>query len=128
MYNARKRTRWIGTGFSIGHMVAVLAEMLLIIYVIVGITNSKVDAISYGGGVIGIIALGTIGTINIISMKKWGKTGSSILAGKVSDKTRILGPFSSSLITGVIFGLGFDTATQISSLALPVVASTTIEI
>ncbi|MGN6615500.1 MAG: hypothetical protein ACTHKC_10730, partial [Candidatus Nitrosocosmicus sp.] len=34
LHNAKKRTRWIGTGFSTGHMISVLTEMLLIIYVI----------------------------------------------------------------------------------------------
>ncbi len=78
------------------------------------------------GWIIGVIALGTIGTINIISMKKWGKTGSAILAGKISIKTGILGPFGSSLVIGMIFGLGFDTATQISALTLSAVASVTL--
>ncbi len=33
------------------------------------------------------------------------------------------GSFSSSLVTGIVFGLGFDTATQISALTLSAVAS-----
>src|SRR6478672_13894762 len=70
MHNAKKRARWVGTGFSTGHMISVLAEMLLIIYVIGSATSSKVDQLSFFGGVIGAIALGTIGSINIYSMKK----------------------------------------------------------
>jgi nickel/cobalt transporter (NiCoT) family protein len=31
MHNARKRARWVGTGFSAGHMISILSEMLLII-------------------------------------------------------------------------------------------------
>ncbi len=126
MHNARKRSRWVGTGFSIGHMTSVLCEMLLIIYTIGSTASGKVDQLSFWGGVIGAIALATIGAINIYSMKKWGKTGSAILASKVVARTHILGPFSSALITGLVFGLGFDTATQISALTLTVAASATL--
>ncbi len=126
LHNSKKRPRWVGTGFSTGHMISVLAEMLLIIYVIGSATSSKIDELSLWGGVIGAIALATIGAINIYSMKKWGKTGSAILAGKVSTRTRIFGPFGSALVTGIVFGLGFDTATQISALTLSAVASATL--
>jgi len=126
MHNAGKRARWVGTGFSIGHTTSVLGEMLLIIYTIGNATSGKVDQLSFWGSVIGAIALATIGAINIYSMKKWGKTGSAILASKVVARTRILGPFSSALITGLVFGLGFDTATQISALTLTVAASATL--
>ena len=126
LHNAKKRARWVGTGFSTGHMISVLSEMLLIIYVIGSATSSKVNELSFWGGVIGAIALATIGAINIYSMKRWGKTGSAILAGKVATRTKILGPFISALITGLIFGLGFDTATQISALTLSAVASATL--
>jgi high-affinity nickel-transport protein len=39
-----------------------------------------------------------------------------------------MGPFGSALITGLVFGLGFDTATQISALTLTVAASATLGI
>lgn len=126
LHNAKQRARWVGTGFSIGHMISVLSEMLLIIYVIGSATSSKVDQLSFYGGVIGAIALATIGAINIYSMKRWGKTGSAILSGKIAGRTHILGPFGSSIITGMVFGLGFDTATQISALTLSAVASATL--
>ncbi len=126
MHNARKRARWVGTGFSIGHMTSVLGEMLLIVYTIGSATNGKVDQLSFWGGVIGAIALATIGAINIYSMKRWGKTGSAILASKIVSRTHIMGPFGSALITGLVFGLGFDTATQISALTLTVAASATL--
>ena len=128
LHNAKKMARWVGSGFSIGHMISILAEMLLIIYVIGSATSSKVDPLSFWGGVIGAIALGTIGAINIYSMKKWGRTGSSILAGKIANRTGIMGPFGSALITGLVFGLGFDTATQISAITLSAVASATLGI
>ena len=126
LHNANKRARWVGTGFSIGHMTSVVAEMLLIIYVIGSATSSKVDQISLWGGVIGAIALATIGAVNIYSVRKWGKTGSAILAGKISTRAGVLGPFGSAIITGLVFGLGFDTATQISAITLSAVASATL--
>jgi high-affinity nickel-transport protein len=126
LHNANKRSRWVGTGFSIGHMTSVLAEMLLIIYVIGSASSGKVDEISLWGGVIGAIALATIGATNIYSMKKWGKTGSAILAGKISTRSGVLGPFGSAIVTGLVFGLGFDTATQISAITLSAVASATL--
>jgi len=123
LHNAVKKSRWVGTGFSTGHMVSVLAEMIFIIYVIGSIIST--GNIAFWGGVIGAIALGTIGGINIYSMKKWGKSGSAILASKVLNKTGVLGPVGSALVTGLIFGLGFDTATQISAISLSIVASAT---
>jgi high-affinity nickel-transport protein len=126
MHNARKRARWVGTGFSTGHMISILSEMLLIIFVVGSTTSSKFGQLSFWSGVMGAIALATIGAINIYSMKKWGKTGSAILASKIVTRTHILGPFGSAFVTGLVFGLGFDTATQISALTLSVVASATL--
>src|SRR6185437_1104348 len=73
----------------------------------------------------GAIALGTIGGVNIYAMKKWGKSGSAILASKVLGRIGVLGPVGSSFVTGMVFGLGFDTATQISAITISAVASAT---
>lgn len=124
LHNAAKKARWVGAGFSIGHMVSVLAEMILIIYVIGSVTGA--DVLSFWGGIIGAIALATIGAVNIYSMKRWGKTGSAIIASKILARTGMLGPFGSSLVTGLVFGLGFDTASQISAITLSAVASATL--
>jgi high-affinity nickel-transport protein len=124
LHSATRKTQWIGAGFSLGHMISVLAEMILIIYFIGSIT--RVDQLSFWGGVIGAIALGVIGAINIYSMKKWGKTGSAILASKILARIGVMKPFSSALIAGIVFGLGFDTATQISAITLSAVASATL--
>lgn len=126
LHNASRNSKWVGAGFSLGHMVSVLAQMILIIFVIGSITS--VDQISFWGGAIGAIALGVIGAINIYSMKKWGKTGSAILASQVLSRIGIMKPFSSALITGIVFGLGFDTATQISAITLSAIASATVGI
>jgi high-affinity nickel-transport protein len=124
LHNATRKSQWIGAGFSLGHMISVLAEMILIIYFMGSITS--VDNLSFWGGVIGAIALGVIGAVNVYSLKKWGKTGSAILATKILSRIRIMNPFSSALITGIVFGLGFDTATQISAITLSAVASATL--
>ena len=124
LHNATRKSQWIGAGFSLGHMISVLAEMVLIIYFIGSIT--RVDQLSFWGGVIGVIALGVIGAINIYSLKKWGKTGSAILASKILARIGVMKPFSSALVTGMVFGLGFDTATQISAITLSAVASATL--
>jgi len=126
LHNVGTNSKWVGGGFSIGHIISVLAEMILIIYVVGTITN--VEQLSFFGGIIGGIALGVIGAINIYSMKKWGKTGSAILASKVLSKLGIMQPFSSALITGIVFGLGFDTATQISAITLSAIASASLGI
>ena len=124
LHNTTRKSQWIGVGFSLGHMISVLAEMILIIYFMGSITS--VDNLSFWGGVIGAIALGVIGAVNVYSLKKWGKTGSAILATKILSRSGIMNPFSSALITGIVFGLGFDTATQISAITLSAVASATL--
>ena len=126
LHSSTRKSQFIGAGFSLGHMISVLAEMILIIYFIGSIT--RVDQLSFWGGVIGAIALGVIGAINIYSMKKWGKTGSAILASKILARIGVMKPFSSALIAGMVFGLGFDTATQISAITLSAVASATLGI
>lgn len=124
LHNANKKSRWVGAGFSTGHMISVLAEMLFIILIVGSVTAA--EEIAYWGGIIGVVSLGTIGVINIYAMKKWGKTGSAILAGRVLNRTGMLGPVGSSIVTGLVFGLGFDTATQISAITISAVASATL--
>ena len=126
LHNASKKSRWVGAGFSTGHMISVLLEIIFIIFIVGSIT--KADELAFWGGIVGASALGTIGVINIYAMRKWGKTGSAILAGKILAKTGSYNPFVSSLITGIVFGLGFDTATQISAITLSAVASATLGI
>jgi len=47
MHNARKSARWVGTGFSAGHMISILSEMLLIIYIVGSTTSGKLDQLSF---------------------------------------------------------------------------------
>jgi nickel/cobalt transporter (NiCoT) family protein len=126
LHNASKKSRWVGAGFSTGHMISVLAEIIFIIFIVGSVTGA--DELAFWGGIVGASALGTIGAMNIYAMRRWGKTGSAILAGKILAKTGSYNPFVSSLITGIVFGLGFDTATQISTITLSAVASATLGI
>jgi len=123
LHHATKKSRLVGAGFSSGHMVSVLAEMVFIIYIVGSVTST--GNIQFWGGLVGAMALGTIGGVNIYAMKKWGKSGSAILASKVLGKIGVLGPVGSSFVTGMVFGLGFDTATQISAITISAVASAT---
>lgn len=126
LHNANMNARWVGTAFSCGHMLSVLGEMLIIIYLVGSAFVAKINSFSFWGGVTGAVALATIGVINIYSLKKWGRTGSAILASKVLSKTYVMRPFGSALLTGMVFGLGFDTATQISAITVGAVASATL--
>jgi nickel/cobalt transporter (NiCoT) family protein len=121
LHNATKKSRLVGAGFSSGHMISVLAEMIFIIYVVGSLITT--NNLQFWGGIVGAVALGVIGGINIYAMKKWGKSGSAILASKVLSRTGMFGPIGSALVTGLVFGLGFDTATQISAITLSAVAS-----
>ncbi len=123
MHNVTKKSRLVGAGFSSGHMISVLAEMVFIIYVVGSLTTS--GNLQFWGGIVGAIALGAIGIINVYAIKKWGKSGAAILASKVLNRVGILGPVGSSFVTGLVFGLGFDTATQISAITISAVASAT---
>jgi nickel/cobalt transporter (NiCoT) family protein len=123
LHNATKKSRWVGASFSSGHMISVLAEMIFIIYLVGGIFN--LDKLSFWGSIIGAVALGAIAIVNVYSMKKWGKSSSAILASKILAKTGVLGTSGSAFVTGLVFGLGFDTATQISAISLSAVASAT---
>jgi high-affinity nickel-transport protein len=127
LHNVSMKTRWVGTAFSCGHMLSVLGEMLLIIYLVGSAADAaKINSFSFWGGVTGAGALAIIGVINIYSLRKWGRTGSAILASKVLSKTYVMRPFGSALLTGMVFGLGFDTATQISAVTVGAVASATL--
>ena len=124
--NAEEGSRWIGTAFSAGHMSAVLFEMVAIIFFVGTLAGTGgVTQLQFWGGIVGATALGVIGLSNLYSMRKWGKTGSAILAGKIFAKTGFMGMMGSGFVTGFVFGLGFDTATQISALTLSAVASAT---
>ena len=123
MRHAVKSARWIGSLFSVGHMLAVCAEMVALIYVVKSLEAQT--AFQLLGGVVGAAVLALIGGINFYSLKRYGRSGFGILAQRMADTTRFAGNVGSPLMIGFIFGLGFDTATQISALTVSAVASAT---
>ncbi len=125
MHDVRKRSKWVGTGVSVGHSASIFFELVIIIYMVGSATGGKLDTISFWGGLVGAIALAVIGAINFFSIRKWGKTGTAILAAKIVRSTHFIGPIGSAALTGLLFGFGFDTATQISALTISAVASAT---
>ncbi|MGI0101303.1 MAG: hypothetical protein ACREA7_01765 [Nitrosotalea sp.] len=121
-HNASKHSRWVGAGFSAGHMVSVLAEMILMVYVAASVIDQG-GVFSLTTGLIGAAALGSIGIINFIVMKKYGKTSGAILVGKILPRTQRFGMMGSSFVVGIIFGLGFDTATQLAAIGMSAAAT-----
>ena len=69
MHNVRKRARWVGTGFSVGHSTSIFLELVIIIYVVGSATGGKIDLVSFWGGIIGALALTIIGGVNLFSIK-----------------------------------------------------------
>lgn len=129
LHNASTKSRFIGTGFSLGHMISVLAEIVFIILIVGSVTSVEVENIAYAGGIIGMVALASIGILNIVAMRLYGKNWSSILAARVIARiNNRASPFLTSIIVGMVFGLGFDTATQISAITLSAITSATLGI
>lgn len=120
--NASRRARWVGVGFSSGHMISVLAEMIVMVFIASSILNRD-GLFSLAAGMMGAVALAAIGAVNFYAMKKHGKTSATILAGKILPRTKFMGTLGSSFVVGAVFGLGFDTATQLSAIALSAAAT-----
>jgi len=120
--NASKRAKWVGAGFSAGHMVSVLTEMILMIFVAASVIDQG-GVFSLSTGILGAVALGFIGLVNFYAMKKYGKTSATILVGRILPRTRFMGTMGSSFVVGIVFGLGFDTATQLAAIGMAAATS-----
>ncbi len=123
LHNAVKRARWVGSSFSIGHMLSVCAEMIALIFIVKSL--QLMAGLQFWGGLIGALSLGAIGGTNLYAMRHYGTPGPAILAGRIGAATKFAGPIGSAFLTGFIFGLGFDTASQISALTVSAVATAT---
>jgi high-affinity nickel-transport protein len=115
----------VGFWFSLGHSTVVVVLCILLTLGISAIGSSLADdssALRTWTGVIGPTVSGVfllvIAAVNIASLRRrHGHTGGPVL--------RLLGPFEKAVdrpsrmyIVGLLFGLGFDTATEIGLLAL----------
>lgn len=115
----------VGFWFSLGHSTVVVVLCILLTLGITAIGTSLADdssALRTWTGVIGPTVSGVfllvIAAINIASLRRrHGHAGGPVL--------RMLGPFEKAVdrpsrmyLVGLLFGLGFDTATEIGLLAL----------
>ncbi|MFY9714813.1 MAG: HoxN/HupN/NixA family nickel/cobalt transporter [Microbacterium sp.] len=115
----------VGFWFSLGHSTVVVVLCILLTFGITAIGTSLADdssALRTWTGVIGPTVSGVfllvIAAINIASLRRrHGHAGGPVL--------RMLGPFEKAVdrpsrmyLVGLLFGLGFDTATEIGLLAL----------
>ena len=123
MRSAAKSARWVGSMFSAGHMLAVCAEMVALVYVVKSLEAES--SFQLLGGLVGASALAAVGGINIYSIRRYGRSGFGVLAHKMTGATEFAGSVGSPLLIGFIFGLGFDSASQISALTVSAVASAT---
>lgn len=114
----------VGFWFSLGHSTIVVALCILITFGITAIGSALADdssALRTWTGVIGPTVSGVfllaIAAINIASLRRHRGHGGAVL--------RLLGPLERAVdrpsrmyLVGLLFGLGFDTATEIGLLAL----------
>jgi nickel/cobalt transporter (NiCoT) family protein len=115
----------VGFWFSLGHSTVVLVLCILLTFGVAAVGTSLGDdssALRTWTGVIGPTVSGVfllvIAAVNIASLRRrHGHTGGPVL--------RLLGPFEKAVdrpsrmyIVGLLFGLGFDTATEIGLLTL----------
>ena len=119
----------VGFWFSLGHSTIVVVLCILLTLGITAIGSSLADdssALRTWTGIIGPTVSGVfllaIAAINIASLRRRNQGGHQAVGGPV---LRLLGPFEKAVdrpsrmyIVGLLFGLGFDTATEIGLLAL----------
>lgn len=119
----------VGFWFSLGHSTIVVVLCILLTLGITAIGSSLADdssALRTWTGIIGPTVSGVfllaIAAINIASLRRRHPGGHQVAGGPV---LRLLGPFEKAVdrpsrmyIVGLLFGLGFDTATEIGLLAL----------
>ena len=136
-----KNTHGVGFFFSLGHSLVVIVMALLTIF-FVEWSKNQLPKIQDVGGVLGTLFAGfmllLLGTINLVILAGIWKSFKSISKGdfssaKASTDTRIFRIFKRALnvinhnwqvvCVGILFGLGFDTATQIAILATSAVAT-----
>jgi high-affinity nickel-transport protein len=115
----------VGFWFSLGHSTVVVVLCILLTFGVAAVGSSLADdssALRTWTGVIGPTVSGVfllvIAAVNIASLRRrHGHAGGPVL--------RLLGPFEKAVdrptrmyVVGLLFGLGFDTATEIGLLAL----------
>lgn len=141
LVNDGKNTHGVGFYFSLGHSLVVIIMALITIF-FVEWSKTKLPALQNVGGIFGTLFAGfmliLLGTINLVILVGIWKSFKAINNGNVeqanqSTDTKIFRFFKKSInlinhnwqviCVGFLFGLGFDTATQIAVLATSAVAT-----
>ncbi|KRM75529.1 transporter, Ni2+-Co2+ transporter family protein [Secundilactobacillus collinoides DSM 20515 = JCM 1123] len=141
LVNDGKNTHGVGFFFSFGHSLVVVIMALLTIF-FVEWSKNQLPKFQDVGGVFGTLFAGfmllLLGTINLFILVGIWKSFKAISHGdfssaRASTDTRIFRTFKKGLniinhnwqviCVGFLFGLGFDTATQIAVLATSAVAT-----
>ncbi|GAA1516407.1 high-affinity nickel-transport protein [Agromyces terreus] len=122
----------VGFWFSLGHSTIVLVLCVLLTFGVTAISTSLADdasALHAWTGVIGPTVSGVfllvIAAVNIASLRARARPEASDARASGGPVLRLLGPFERAVDrpsrmygVGLLFGLGFDTATEIGLLAL----------
>ncbi|KRL62420.1 transporter, Ni2+-Co2+ transporter family protein [Lentilactobacillus diolivorans DSM 14421] len=141
LVNDGKNTHGVGFYFSLGHSLVVVIMALITIF-FVEWSKNQLPKLQDLGGVFGTLFAGfmllLLGSINLLILVGIWKSFKEINSGdfkqaNASTNTRIFRIFKKSLnlinhswqviCVGFLFGLGFDTATQIAVLATSAVAT-----
>lgn len=113
-------SRWVGTGFAFGHALSVLSIAALIALA-AEYLHSFSDSVQRVGGAVSAFLLFVIGTLNLVTL--FPASGGAARSGGVMghllprQTLHIAHPLSAVPI-GALFGLGFETASQMSAWAL----------
>lgn len=114
-------SRWVGTGFAFGHALSVLSIAVLIALA-AGYLSSFSDSVPQVGGAVSAFLLFVIGTLNLVKLRSPASEGPPRGGGLMGhllprQMLHIAHPLSAVPI-GALFGLGFETASQMSAWAL----------
>jgi len=116
-----RMSRWVGTGFAFGHALSVLIIAALIALAALYLQSFS-NSVLQVSGVVSAVLLFAIGTLNLarlITLPAGTAAPSSGFMGYLLPRQmlNIAHPMSAVPI-GALFGLGFETASQMSAWAL----------
>jgi high-affinity nickel-transport protein len=140
LMNQHQRPLTVGMWFSLGHSVIVGALVVALIFVTRAVID-KIPALESGGALVGTLVSGVflflIGTINLVIVFNVYRTFKELKQGKLNQTElqkqlekappryfralfKIVNSPWQIFPIGVLFGLGFDTATQVALIAISV--------
>ncbi len=144
LLHERKRTATVGTWFSLGHS-SVVAAMIVVLVLSVNYVAGHVDALSSVGSIIGSAIAGTflwlIGLMNVVIVFEIYRIFRGLREGKLDEahleeqlnKRGFMNRYFGRVFkivreawqiypVGVLFGLGFDTASEIALIGISLLA------